>query len=519
MRFNNLLGVTVSSYLTAQVLAQQSSKSTGFKGCDALLDAGLGNITVFPLDNAYNESVSTYPSSESRRLRPSCIVQPRSTEDVSKTVKALGGASGAGSWDIAIRSGGHGYFGSNGVTRGVTIDLTFFNSTELVEDSSGNWTRHWNGTSTLTKSVARIRPAARWGSIITYLEQYNLSVTGGRSGHVGAGGLLLSGGASYHIQQWGFSCDNVINYEVVLANGSIVEANTRENTDLFKALKGGGNNLGIVTRFDMRTFTIPPDGVYGGILIPSWNDVDILNKQFLDYATSIGGGSPDHEFIVWRNNDAQPNIMVMAVSTDGNEHSESFTPFDAIPLEMDFRARQNLSQVAESISDTGGSHDMGFTLTLQATTEVMDKCAEVFLDLTEDLQQSDIPLLVTFVFQPFPKNLASASPGGNILGLHKTLPADSILFDVGGTLNASEIAYDGIAYSMIAKAVEEIRAFSASREGHSSYIYMNYANPEQDVIGSYGADNVRFLKDTAAKYDPTAFFQDRVPGGFKMSRL
>nr|XP_036577396.1 FAD binding domain-containing protein [Colletotrichum truncatum]KAF6784367.1 FAD binding domain-containing protein [Colletotrichum truncatum] len=48
---------------------------------------------------------------------------------------------------------------------------------------------------------------------------------------------------------------------------------------------------------------------------------------------------------------------------------------------------------------------------------------------------------------------------------------------------------------------------------------MNYANPEQDVIGSYGEENVKFLKETAAKYDPTGFFQQRVPGGWKKSAI
>lgn len=101
------------------------------------------------------------------------------------------------------------------------------------------------------------------------LEPFNLGVTGGRSGHVGAGGLLVSGGASYHTQLWGLSCDNVIGYEVVLGDGSIVTASSTENADLFKALKGGGNNLGIITRFDMRTFTVPPNGAYGGLLFAS----------------------------------------------------------------------------------------------------------------------------------------------------------------------------------------------------------------------------------------------------------
>jgi hypothetical protein len=330
--------------------------------------------------------------------------------------------------------------------------------------------------------------------------------------------LLLSGGASYHVQQWGLSCDNVINYEIVLANGSIVEANANQHADLFKVLKGGGNNFGIVTRFDMRTFTVPPGGAYGGIIVPSWDDRDAVTEQFLNYASSIGPGSPDHEFVVWRNDGSEFSLMVMPVSTDGNENSTNFEVFDKLHLSYDFRAMQNLSQITESISDTGGGFGESFTLVLQATHEMMAKCAEVFQTLVEDLEALEIPALLTFVFQPLPKNIRSTGYGTNILGLDQTLLQDSILFDTGFSLNATQAAHRALAYSLLGKAVEEIRQYSKCQDGHSSYVYMNYGNAEQDVIGSYGDANVQFMKEVALKYDSAAFFQHRVGGGFKVSR-
>jgi FAD/FMN-containing dehydrogenase len=117
-----------------------------------------------------------------------------------------------------------------------------------------------------------LSPAAGWGDVYTYLEAYGLGATGGRSGHVGVGGLLVSGGASYHTQLWGLSCDNVVNYEVVLVDGSVVNASPNVNADLFRALKGGGSNLDIVTRFGLRTFTIPTDRAYGGLVFTSWTN-------------------------------------------------------------------------------------------------------------------------------------------------------------------------------------------------------------------------------------------------------
>lgn len=73
-----------------------------------------------------------------------------------------------------------------------------------------------------------------------------------------------TGGISFYLGQRGFACDNVVNMEVVLADGSIVNANALQRPDLFGALKGGSNNFGIVTRFDLKTH--PQGQLWGGFI-------------------------------------------------------------------------------------------------------------------------------------------------------------------------------------------------------------------------------------------------------------
>jgi hypothetical protein len=73
--------------------------------------------------------------------------------------------------------------------------------------------------------------------------------------------LTFLGGLSFFSSREGFVCDNVINYEVVLANGTTINANADNNSDLWLALKGGANNFGVVTRYDMKTF---PQGPFWG---------------------------------------------------------------------------------------------------------------------------------------------------------------------------------------------------------------------------------------------------------------
>ncbi|KAF5025655.1 hypothetical protein F66182_2261 [Fusarium sp. NRRL 66182] len=511
------LGAAAALALPLHVVAHNTgyTASTGFKACDALLNSGLAEIVVFPEDVAYTESTSLYYAASNRKLQPNCIVQPRSTYDVSRVVKTLSRVSAAGNWDIAIRSGGHSDYDNNAVGRGVTIDLSYLRDIKLIENGKAQWT----GTSQLTRSVAQIRPAARWGDVFSYLEKYGLSVTGGRSGHVGVGGLLLSGGASYHIQQFGISADNVINYEVVLADGSVVNANVWTNRDLFKALKGGGSNLGIVTRFDMRTFTIPSQ-VYGGMMFTSWADSDKVIDQFVDYTSGITyKGHPDHEFIIYRDDFGRRSVMVLAVSTDGNTDSDNLAPFKNMTLTRNTMSNQSMSRMAASIADAGGSDYLAFSLVLQSRKDVMEKARDIFERLTDEIAAENIPASVNFVFQPFPKLLAAINPGGNLFGLQNSLPANSILFESRITLGADDGEYKGVLSSKLGRANQELEAYSISLGGHSSYIYMNYASPEQDVIGSYGRDNVYFLKQTAAKYDPYGFFQHRVPGGWKVSRV
>lgn len=100
----------------------------------------------------------------------------------------------------------------------------------------------------------------------------DLTAAGGRLGPVGVPGLLLAGGVNFYGNQVGFAADTVINYEVVLADGSIVEANKKSNPDLFWALKGGSSNFGLVTRFDMHT--IKSSKVWAGTYTVSAEYVD-----------------------------------------------------------------------------------------------------------------------------------------------------------------------------------------------------------------------------------------------------
>ena len=144
--------------------------------------------------------------------------------------------------------------GSNNINGGVLVVMSNLTTMELNEDKSilsvGPAYRYVSHPTRCEHSSANL---VRWADVYAFLGKSNLTAAGGRLGPVGVPGLLLAGGVNFYGNQVGFSADTVINYEVVLADGSIVEANKSSNSDLFWALKGGSSNFGLVTRFDLQT--------------------------------------------------------------------------------------------------------------------------------------------------------------------------------------------------------------------------------------------------------------------------
>lgn len=231
---------------------------------------------LWPGDEAYRHSSNSWWSANAR-FHPACIVQPKTTEDVSEIVKTL---SKLPHGHITIRSGGHNRdYSHENLADSVTIDMTHFNQTTYNPETK----------------LASLGPACRWGDVFLALEKDGVMVPGGRDGDVGVAGLITGGGNSYYTGRRGFVCDNLVNAEVVLADGTVVNANANEHSDLFKGLKGGMANFGIVTRFDLQAFEA--GNLWGGSRA---SDVSHTNKliDLLIEFTDDNHKSPEAAFIL-----------------------------------------------------------------------------------------------------------------------------------------------------------------------------------------------------------------------------
>jgi FAD/FMN-containing dehydrogenase len=177
--------------------------------------------------------------------RPRVIAQCAGVADVIAAVNA-GRETGV---DVAVRCGGHNGPGLGSVDDGLVIDLSQLRG--VIVDPKQSTAQVLGGTllGEVDHAAAAFGVAAPFGIIST----------------TGVGGLTLGGGVGNLTRTLGLTVDNLIGADVVLADGSLVHASEEENADLFWALRGGGGNFGVVTRFEFRLS--PVAGVVAGPML------------------------------------------------------------------------------------------------------------------------------------------------------------------------------------------------------------------------------------------------------------
>ncbi|MFC4138889.1 MULTISPECIES: FAD-binding oxidoreductase [unclassified Microbacterium] len=171
------------------------------------------------------------------------IISARSVADV---VEAVGRARRE-ERRITVVGGGHGPW-SHIPDEGMRIELSAIDDIEV------------DGT------TVRVGGGATWGAVAARLAEEGLAISSGDTASVGVGGLTLGGGIGWMTRLWGLAVDQLVGAQVVTADGTVVEASATEHPDLFWALRGGGGNFGIVTRFDFAAHRLPAivHGEYSG---------------------------------------------------------------------------------------------------------------------------------------------------------------------------------------------------------------------------------------------------------------
>lgn len=178
------------------------------------------------------------------------VVQPTTPQEVSKVVKY----ASENNIEVAVKGGGHSTAGASSTDGGLLIYLQSMRKV-TVED----WPAEPG------QKVFRIGGGASWGDVDNEGVKYGVHTVGGTVADTGVGGLTLGGGYGWLSGTYGLSIDCLVEVEVVLANGEIVRASENDNSDLFWALSGAGQNFGVATEFVMRAY--PQGDVWVGLVL------------------------------------------------------------------------------------------------------------------------------------------------------------------------------------------------------------------------------------------------------------
>ena len=207
------------------------------------LRSALHGRVIGPDDPDYDRARMVVSGAIDRR--PAAIARVADDADVAHVVRLARETS----VELAVRSGGHSAAGHCTTDGGIVIDLRDMKALEVDAGARTAW-----ADAGLTAAEVTIAAAA-----------HGLAIGFGDTGSVGIGGITLGGGVGYLVRKHGLTIDSLLAADIVTADGEVLRVDATSHPDLFWAIRGGGGNFGVATRFQYRLH--PLDGIVGGILV------------------------------------------------------------------------------------------------------------------------------------------------------------------------------------------------------------------------------------------------------------
>ena len=416
--------------------------------------------------------------------RPQLIARCTGLADVAAAVRFARGSD----LEIAVRGGGHNV-GGTAVCDGVVIDLSAMRAVSVDP----------------AERIARVQGGALWGDVDHETQAYGLATTGGIVGHTGVGGLSLGGGIGWLMRKHGLTVDNLVEAEVVTAEGDIVRASNDEHPDLFWALRGGGGNFGVVTSFRFALHPLGPTVIAGPVFWAADDTTDVMRfyREFV-------ADAPDELGTVIRLGTVPPLPVI--------SHELHFRPALAVaccyagPLEEGERVVRELRQFGTPLVDLVGptlyvDHQSGLDDTVPhgwhyywKATNLTGLSDEVIDAVAQHAYRAGSPRSYAAMFHMggavarVPRD-ATAYPGRDVA--HNIIIDAAWLPEEDDTVGASEAMW--------------AREFLQALQPHRTGVYVNFLDSDDDtsrVREAYADDTYRRLAEVKAKYDPENVFHN-----------
>jgi FAD binding domain len=209
---------------------------------------------ITPDRNGYDDARAVWNGTVDRR--PRLIVRCNGTADVAAAVRFARDRD----LEIAVRGGGHNVAGTAVCDDGIVIDLSVMRAVTVDP----------------VERTAIVQGGALWADVDHETQAHGLATTGGIVSHTGVGGVSLGGGIGWLMRKHGLTVDNLVEAELITAEGDIIRASANDHPDLFWALRGGGGNFGIVSSFRFTLHSVGPTVMAGPVFWAAEDTTDVL---------------------------------------------------------------------------------------------------------------------------------------------------------------------------------------------------------------------------------------------------
>lgn len=298
-------------------------------------------------------------------------------------------------------------------------------------------------------------------------------------------------------------------FEIVLADGRVVTASSKSEPKLYRALRGGGSNFGIITTFELEAYLY--NRFWGG---RTMIDSSHARQAIAAYEGFVNRQEEDpkgHTIFIATYDEGPLRLIQYMVYTEPQADLPLFDELRKVPTIESSLGMTDYTTMAENIAglqDGVGYRAAIATLTIKLDQDLLNFAYDVFV---EEASPQSKHINSTMEFHAIPR---TTNPAGNMFGLEG---ADGPLISFLLIFVTSDANYDNEVTRMQQTIIRRVEEEARKRQLYHPFLFPNYSAQWQNVFDSFGEASRRYLTEVANVYDPQRVFQRLQHGSFKVS--